>query len=517
MKKMFKKILISLCVLGLFSASLFAQASGTNYTSAENVKKAQVAMATNEYVVTAGDIYTLAFAAGSFSLSVDSTYRVRIANLGFINAQGLTLQEFKSRVEALVVSNYPAGGIQFFLTNPAQFHVFVKGEVQRTATVETWALQHVSEIIPAYYTGYSSQRFVKILSADGKETTYDLYKAFYDGDFSQDPYLRPGDTILIQKLDRRVSIGGEVIRGGTYELLPGEELHSLIYDYAKGFTPFADKENIEIDSYIGGNPLYQAEYIKETDLHSDRPLACYDSVFIPYLGASQSAIYVEGAVSNRYDVNTKTLVAEYDDDGEEITNLPGDVTSAPSSIARLKFTYTKGKSCVQLVKENPVMFLNSADLSEAYVWRKAKNKDEEDQKLAIDLRVALFPTQSDTLVEDIILEAEDVLVIPYTQYYVNVTGAVSEPGKYAYQHGRTWEYYIALANGLDYDQNLFKAVKITDKHGKKLSKKSVIPPEATIYASRNSPNNGWFFPLLTAILTFITTCFTCVAAVQDVF
>ena len=41
---------------------------------------------------------------------------------------------------------------------------------------------------------------------------------------SQNPYLRPGDVITINKFDRKVSISGAVKRGGSYELKDGEIL-----------------------------------------------------------------------------------------------------------------------------------------------------------------------------------------------------------------------------------------------------------------------------------------------------
>ena len=64
-------------------------------------------------------------------------------------------------------------------------------------------------------------------------------------------------------------------------------------------------------------------------------------------------------------------------------------------------------------------------------------------------------------------------------------------------------------NLMDTDVSIVNGeIKITDKNGKKLSKKSEIPPEAVIYASRNSPKNGWLIPLITSIITFITTCLT---------
>ena len=153
MKKFVKKLTIALLACSFISLSAYADSnssSSNSFTSSDEVKKAQVAMSTNEYIVTAGDIYTLAFASGSFSISIDSTYKVRIANLGFINAQGLTLQEFKNRVEALVISNYPSGGIQFFLTNPASFHVFIKGEVSRADTISTLSFVHVFSLVSSY-------------------------------------------------------------------------------------------------------------------------------------------------------------------------------------------------------------------------------------------------------------------------------------------------------------------------------------------------------------------------------
>jgi len=506
MKIMNKKIaaIILGCLISGFS--LYAEATASSYTSADDVKKAQIAMSTNEYIVTAGDIYTLAYSGGSFSVSVDSTYRVRIANLGIVNAKGLTVQEFKNKVESLIISNYPTSGVQFFLANPAQFHVYVKGEVSSAATVETWAMARASQILSAYCTSYASRRLFSIISADGVETEYDLFKSTRYGDFSQDPYLRPGDTIVAKKLDRVLTISGEVRRPGSYEVLPGEELKSLIFDYADGFSPSANKDSIQIDRFTGKKDSYETSYIKETDLHSEIPLACYDQVYVAANTEMKTVVYVEGAVSNRYDYAIRDLVAEVDDNGNEIASLPGDLTVVPSSIAKLRIPVTNGKTWNKFIIENSKMFLNSSDLNNAIIWRynEASGKDE---KIDINVYDILYTSKNDKA-EDILIMPNDVLEIPFTQYYVSVTGAVGAVGKYAYQPGKDWTYYINLANGFNLDQNLFSAIKITDKNGKKLSKKAPIPPEATIYASRNSPNGGWLIPLITSIISFLTTCIT---------
>lgn len=485
-----------------------SSASDSTYTSTDNIKKAQVAMATNEYIVTAGDIYTLAYSGGSFSVSVDNTYRVRIANLGIINAKGLTLQEFKNKVESLIINNYPTSGVQFFLANPAQFHIFVKGEVISAKTIETWALERASSVLKNLYTEHSSNRFFTVVSENGTEKQYDLFKSTRNGDFDQDPYLRPGDTIIVPKVDRKVEIKGAVYRPGIYELLPGEELKSLIFEYGDGFTHFALKTKIELSRFTGNANFYDTSYYKETDLITDIPLNCYDKVYISSLEKVQPVIFAEGAVNNLYDTEKKILLtAETKEEDSATDIIPGMVASEPQPTTKLRFEYSEGKSFVQFILENSQMFINSSDLANSYIVRK-NSETGENEIITTNINNILFPSKNSQNFEDFALVENDKIIIPYTQYYVTVTGGVNAEGKYAYQPGKKWNYYVNLANGFNLDQNLFRVVKITDKNGKKISKNSEIPPEAMIYASRNSPKDGWLIPLLTAIMTFITTCLT---------
>lgn len=509
-----KRILKTIGLIALISLSsfhVFAADSGvSSFTSTENIKQAQIAMATNEYVVTAGDIYSLVYNGGAFSITVDSTYRVRIANLGIINAKGLTIQEFKNKVESLIVNNYPSGGIQFFLSNPAQFHVYIRGEVNSAKTLNAWALTHVSEVISSSMTSYSSRRFITIISADGTEKQYDLFKAERLGDFFQDPYLRPGDTIVLNKMDRQVSLSGSVIRPGTYELLPGEELKELIFEYGEGFAPGANKDKIVLSRYTGSSPSYTVDVLKESDLHVTTPLACYDRVSISSMSELTSVVYVEGAVSKYYSPVSHSLVASEDDENAYDSMYPGFVSGEPTTSARQEIEFQQNMTLHQLVFSHSRMFLNSADLTECYLSRVSVAEDGKinEEKIKINIDKILHPSEDGPVQEDILLKPNDRLMVPFSQYYVTVTGGVTSPGRYPYQPDKPWSYYVNLAMGFDYNQSLFKIVKITDKNGVKLSKKDNIPPEAVIYASRNSPHNGWLFPLLTTLITFVTSCFT---------
>ena len=45
------------------------------------------------------------------------------------------------------------------------------------------------------------------------------------------------------------------------------------------------------------------------------------------------------------------------------------------------------------------------------------------------------------------VQENDVLVVPFKQYFVSVAGAVLKPGRYPYVPDRTYDYYIGLAGG----------------------------------------------------------------------
>ena len=189
-----KKILSIL--LALFV--LFPLAAQKKDASEEDVlttaSKVQIAMSASFYPVTAGDIYTVSFAAGGsavqYTIPVDSSYKIRVANLGMINCAGLSYLQLKSQVENLVSKNYPLGGVQFVLTSPAVFTVTVTGEVGATKEYYVWALTRLSEVLNQNLTAYSSTRKVSIEGSNGKTKTYDLFVAKRDGNMNEDPFLR---------------------------------------------------------------------------------------------------------------------------------------------------------------------------------------------------------------------------------------------------------------------------------------------------------------------------------------
>ena len=130
------------------------------------------------YMVTAGDVYQLLFNANgnaiNYTVIVDTSYKIRVANLAVLDVRGKTYSSLKKQVEEIVMKNYPFSGVQFVLTQPAVFYVTVKGEVTKTTEVRAWGLSRLSTVLSNVLTDYSSTRSIQVTSADVSEPEKDF-------------------------------------------------------------------------------------------------------------------------------------------------------------------------------------------------------------------------------------------------------------------------------------------------------------------------------------------------------
>lgn len=446
----------------------------------------QLAMSTKGYPVTAGDVYTLAFAVGGSTvttiITVDRTYKVRVANLAVLDVYGMTYAQLKSQVEAIVIKNVPMSGVQFVLTTPAVFTVTVSGEVKETRTRQAWALTRLSQVLKGTFTDYSSYRKVKVSSADGKSKNYDLFKAVRFGDLDQDPYLRPGDEVEVQRAERQVTIEGAVERPGTYQLVTGEDLLSLIYYQAGGLTDYADLGRVELHRFDAAEKTTSVTYLTKTDIENNLKLFNHDWINIVSSEDLLPVMFIEGAVSQNKDL----------DDVAQMKKIT------------VRFDYNMNYSF--LISQYAEYFNEVADLSSAYVIRRG-------EVIPIDLSKILYDR---SYISDLAVEPYDILEVPFKMYYVTVSGAVHNPGRYPYVKDRTWDYYIGLAGGFVDEKNSGDAIVIRDINGKKLSLNDPITPETNIKAKANSFTYyfGQFAPVVTTVLSIITAALSIKALSQ---
>lgn len=416
----------------------------------------QSALSSPDYLVTAGDVYTLAYYANGasvrYTIAVDISYKVRVANLGIIDAKGKTFLELKSEVEEIVSRNFPMSAAQLVLTTPATYKVTLKGEVSSVHETTLSGMVRLSALADGG-NSYSSTRFLSIEDLDGNVTRYDLFLARRFGDMDQNPYVRPGDTIWYERVDRRVSISGAVERPGTYELLPGENLTNLVDYYAGGFDTLADTSNITLSRSISNVAKSgDVQYLSYFDYEINRILVNKDSVYVGSLASLRGTIFVQGAVAMSIDTQEQLTVGT-------TTNL-------------VSYLFEAGETYVHFARTHRGWFTDVADYERAYVNRNGV-------RIGIDLYRMVFDPEYE---DDLTLKADDILVVPFKQFFVTVAGAVTNPGRYAYVPDRTWDYYVSLAGGYNENINSPETIEIVTVDGKKLSVDDYILPETTITA-----------------------------------
>ncbi|UTC64674.1 SLBB domain-containing protein [Treponema sp. OMZ 788] len=467
-----KKTRFIIAFILIIHLAVFSQDASLQFKAVDEVLSAEIAMSNPNYLVSAGDVYELAFVLRdkpvSVKLIIDISYNVKILNLATISVNGLTYTQFKKRVEDIIRQNYPLSGVQLIMIKPAVFTVAVKGEVISSGEVRVSSLTRLSSVVKNFFTTYSSSRNIQVISVEGNKKEYDLFQASRNGDFSQNPFLRPGDTVVIQRVERRVTISGSVERPGVYELLENENLKDLIEIYAGGLKEFTDISKITVTRNNKTEDFPVGSFFKIENKESIAPfkLNNNDIVHIPNEMEFKSSIILDA--------------------GSGITHIP----------------FTEGADLVSVVRSYRGKFSPLSDTKNAYLMRNG-------EKVYTNFNRIFYDIDYNEL---IVLERGDVIVVPVLQQTVIVIGAVLRPGAYPYVPGKTYEYYIALAGGFDLQRNAISSVKIKDVSGKKANKKDYVLPGSIITASSNAflYNVMPYLSFVATVLTIIGTVFTIV-------
>jgi len=359
------------------------------------------------------------------------------------------------------------------------FEVFVTGEVTKSAYQDVSSLTRLSAFVAPFQTPYSSTRNIVIRDKSGVEKKFDLFRAQRYGEIEQDPYLKMGDTVVVPRLERIVTVQGAVERPGSYQLLTGETLKDLVETYASGFTDRADPNRLTVVRYVdAGNTAGEMQEIAYRD--GLLSLNNRDYVTIHVTQDLLPVMFMEGAIA--------------------IGNQAGEVLEGSN---RVVYQFYPGESLTHAVREKRALFGYLSDLENAYLERHG-------DMIPVDLRRYLFDKDFEDRIR---LEANDTLIIPFKQAFVTVGGAVVAPGRYPHVPDRNWRYYVGLAGGIIAEKNSGEAVSILDKEDRPIGKNQYVPPEGKITAASNSflYYFGIYAPIFTTVLSVITTTISVLA------
>lgn len=443
--------------LGLLSMGEEQQT--TNKETESEAQRVLSAISTQDYPVTPGDAFQISYTTGStritMELQVESDYRLVIPGVENIDATGMTLQSLKDKVISLITTYYSFSSPVLTLMGTGSFSVPVIGEVSRKETYPCWGLTRLSSVV-SLATPYASTRSVTVTGKDGTSKSYDLYRALRNGVLSEDPLLKPGDVVTLGKADKIVTLSGALRRNGTFQLLPGEGLETLFSTYGGGLLPGADSQHIRIRRFSEG--AWKTMYVNLLDASTVPSLLPMDQIMVDSVSESAESMTIEGAVrSNEAD------------DPNTSTSLLG------QSSGKLFYQFYPGETLDAMLQTVSSRFMTVSDLEHAYLVRDGK-------RTPIDLSLVL----SGNARSGIVLEKNDSLVIPFTQRFVTVTGAVTRSGVYAYVPDKPMEYYLALAGGPTAAASNPIKVTVKDKAGNMLESSAIIPEESTINVKQNN-------------------------------
>ncbi|HUZ17304.1 MAG TPA: SLBB domain-containing protein [Spirochaetia bacterium] len=502
---------IALCLLIALSApAAFADNSpaapqsptgfGLQPTIFNSVRQASTNLQNNltnltSYTPTPGDLYTLTVDSGStgvvgtsslvsYPVPLNDNMTMDVPYIGTINVKGKTLPEIRQEVVTGVKRAVPVVYVNFVLSTPAEFNVFVYGGVNSPGYIVANPLVTVIDAVGMAkgFVNGASYRSIDLIR-DGKSIVLDLSKYYLDADMNANPHLKPGDKIYVPEAKVVATITGQVQYPGTYELLPTESLATLI-NLAGGPAPGALTNGIQVTRVMtdGAHRVYT---VPISDAASFK-MSYGDNVAVLSSLENSNVVSVQGAVFGK------------PRSGE------GPVT-VPTTPVRVDFPYYPGMTLLSILDSvgGPTPYALTGN---GYIVQHSTGK-------RIPVQIAqLWKTRDSSLNVD--LHAGDQVVIPIQILQVFVTGQVAKPGPVPYQPDATVNDYLLLAGGVIQNVGDPNGVYLVAPNGAKtkLSSGEEVAPGSNIsvsmtrlFQTNQSVNNfllttGW----IAAIISFGT-------------
>ncbi len=361
------------------------------------------------------DIYGQSEAYYQIEINPEGT--IILENFGPIHLSGLTVKNATKRIEKRLSKVYLgiSGDKKNTFVNVSvgksrNIKVNIVGEVDVPGSYTLSAFNTVYNALYAAggITENATLRDIKVYRNNKLISKVDIYKYLTQGDASADVALENNDLILVKPYTNRVTLKGAVKTKGRFELLKNESLQDLL-NYASGFDEKAFTKTIKVKRVSDG------EYIV-ADINKDQ----YE-IFTPKSGD----VFQVDKVLDRYKNRVIVKGAVY----------------RPGAYAITKDLGVKGL----LAKTEGLK--QEALLTTANIIR--TNEDSSTNSISFNLSDVLSGKE-----QDILLQKEDVLTVLSIKdikedNYVEVAGAVNQPGIYLYSNGMRLKDLILNAKGFN--------------------------------------------------------------------
>jgi polysaccharide export outer membrane protein len=399
----------------------------------------------DEYYVGPGDKLFVSISGiqdFNFNLIVNQEGYLFIPRVGEINLQNSSLNTAKKKIISAINKYYKNVDVTVSLVDIRKIKVSLIGDVKKPATYTLSGNSRLIDLI-AKSSGLnptSNYRDIKIIAEDSSSKTYDLLKFFRFADRKNNPLLREGDIVSIDKFDKVVTIKGEVKYPGIYEFVRGESVADFI-KLAGGFLSKAKTDSIEIVKFQPDGKSQTSEYYSYDELNSKNILLDnQDMILVREIPLYYIDRYVKVEGWVKYPGYYKII--------EDKTTLKDVIKEAGGFLKDASLVDASLWRSLGTVEYDPeyerLKDIQRKDMSDdEYDYFKAKSRQRKG-KVVVDF-VDLFLKHNEQ--ENVVLKKGDVINVPEAKNYIIMLGQVINPGNVIYQKDLKVDDYIKLAGG----------------------------------------------------------------------
>jgi len=204
----------------------------------------------HEYITGPGDKIFISISGVeeiSFTLTVNQEGILYIPKVGAVDLKDNTFAGAKEKIGNTINRYYKNVGVFISLVGFRNIRVSLVGNVKKPSSFTLPGNSRLLDLITASSGLNETANFrnINIKDRSGKEGSFDLIKFFRFGDRSQNPLLKEGNIVLVDKVDKIVSISGQVKFPGAYEFVDGESVSDLIR-ISGGILARAKQDSIEL-------------------------------------------------------------------------------------------------------------------------------------------------------------------------------------------------------------------------------------------------------------------------------
>jgi protein involved in polysaccharide export with SLBB domain len=440
-----------------------------------------------EYLVGPGDKLFLSISGVKeviHSLIIDQEGFLYIPRVGGIDLRNLTLSNAKVKITEKINEYYKNVEIFISLIDFRKIRVSLSGNVIKPSTATVSANSRLIDLISSSFgmQPTSDMRNIRIVSITGSQNVYDLLTFLRTGDYSNNPYLKEGDVVIVDKIDKLIRISGLVKYPAIYEFVSNESINNLI-KLAGGFLTKARIDTIEVVSFIPDGRSQQSKYYSLREIENKNIiLNNRDHVIVREIPEyfQEHFVKLEGFV--KYPGWYKIV--------KNKTTLKDVVEEAGGFLEEASLTEATITRKMRIDEKDPeyerLNLISPADMTEdEYDYFKAKSR-QTSGRVVVDF-VDLFIKNN--LNENITLIRGDVITIPEKKNYIIMLGQLVMPGKIIFDPKLDVNDYINLAGGFGWRAIKDEVRVIKAKTGEWLDAEDVekLDPGDTIWVPEEPP------------------------------